>query len=180
MAAKKKAMKMMRSDGSQPGKDAVAIDEVQFTSNKMGKTSSGAVVVMDEQATLEADVGTAMPKKARTEAAKASMGMSGVIAVNAPDEEMEEVKFADFDKTQESALTQAGTSAAKSATEIVRDLIGGSATKAKEVLEEMHQKKLVSSYRFVPIGQPMTMEVAPGRVQVLIDAAKRVIDIQIS
>lgn len=140
------------------------------------KTPSGAVLVMggekDEQE-------VAAPVSKPVVAGNLSKGTSGMIAMNAPaDDEMEEVSFEELQKSQKSDLT--GPQAEKTATQIINDLIGKGANAAKEVLEGFLSSKKITSYRIVPIGQPMTMDISPGRVQVLIDAQKRVIDIQIS
>jgi hypothetical protein len=137
------------------------------------KTGSGAVVFNPAEDALSDD--TVLPK---SNTAKIAKDVTGTISVSAPAEEMQEVSFNDWQKGQESALTSPGA-AAQSATDMVKNLVGKSADAAKSVLDELVTSKHVSSFRFVSIGAPMTMDVAPGRVQLVLDAMKRVIDVQI-
>lgn len=139
------------------------------------KTPSGAVLVMGGEKDEQETASVSKP----VVAGNLTKGTSGMIAMNAPaDDEMEEVSFEELQKSQKSDLT--GEQAEKTAQQVINDLIGKGANAAKEILEGFLSSKKITSYRIVPIGQTMTMDVSPGRVQVLIDAQKRVIDIQIS
>jgi hypothetical protein len=95
-------------------------------------------------------------------------------------EEMQEVSYEEYMKSKQSAITNPGTNAGISATQRVNDLVGKSAQEARLVLDDMKANRQLVSYRFVPIGMPMSLEVEPGRVQVLVDASKRVIDVNVS
>ena len=68
----------------------------------------------------------------------------------------------------------------ESLTDKVDALLGKTAKEAIGVLSEMKKAKEIASFRLVPMGQAMTMEVIPGRVQLLLDAKETVITVEIS
>jgi hypothetical protein len=149
------------------------------------KAGGGSVVVFDEgESNLPIEV---LPNATTAVSDK----MKDIVSVKAPEDspemkaslgprEMQEISYEEYVKSRQVALTNPSINEVDDATKRVNDLIGKDAHKARDVLEDMRGKKQLVSYRFLPIGMPMSMEVEPGRVQVLVDAAKKVVDISIS
>jgi hypothetical protein len=150
-------------------------------SNLQVKTAvkSGDAIVMNDEANNP-------PVANPNDTTMVSNKTTGVVSVFAPEDsrevkaEMEEISYEDYIKSKQVGLTSPNMTEAKSATQRVHDLVGKTAENARSVLEDMANKKQVASFRFIPIGMPMSMELEPGRVQVVCDASKKVIDVSIS
>ena len=107
--------------------------------------------------------------------AESSKNDSGVVTVSAKEEEMEEVSYKDWAKDQKSELS-VGNVSVKDRVESLVDL---TKTEASKVLEGLKGKGDITTYRVMPMGVPFSFDVQPGRVQLLIDATERVIQVQI-
>lgn len=57
--------------------------------------------------------------------------------------------------------------------------LGSAKNDVKVYLEELIKSRLIKSYRLVSIGEPVTMELDPGRVTVVVDLTGKVIDIEL-
>lgn len=104
---------------------------------------------------------------------------NGVVSAIAPEQgeqEMEEVSYEEWAESQKSDLSEGKLSP----TQLVKELVGKSVATAENLLGLMKQRGEITEYRVVPIGAPMSMEVQPGRVQVLSDHAGNVVDVEIS
>jgi len=165
--SKKEPIKMRRVDASE-----VSADEEQSPTEAVKFAMDTVVVVEKDVQEIAAE------EVSQSSSPVISKNSSGVVTLEQDD--MEEVSYNDYVKMTESALTSKNSNQEMSAKQKILDLIGKSADYVKDALESMVREKAIVEYRFVPIGMPATMEVAPGRVQVLIDSTKRVIDVQIS
>jgi len=99
----------------------------------------------------------------------------GVVSATAPADEMVEVPYSEWAKTQTSDLSNGKLTP----TQLVQKLVGNSVAAAEKLLTQMKQNGEITSYRVVPIGMAMSMENDPGRVQVLRDHAGNVVNIEI-
>lgn len=185
-----KTMKMRRVDDSEDSSS----DVKEGGGSKMlirqpVKTSSGAIVVsniedeVDEVRTESTEPfvpqQTAEPEKAR----------GGLVTVSAPqdaladdddEDEMEEVSYEDWAREQQSDISSDNPSVYSDPTNAVRALAGKTEKFAKKLLTEMKNDGKIADFRFVPMGQPMTLEMNPGRVQCLVDGMGNVINVEIS
>lgn len=136
---------------------------------------AGTVYVMDrdDAATLVED----LKDKKQVVATKNVKTDRGIYSAP-PEDKMEEVSYQDYMKSKEVDLTS--PSKAQSTIDKLRDLIGKTADVAQVVLEELKNKKALANYRFIPIGGIATMELQPGRVQLLVDHQKKIVDVNIS
>jgi hypothetical protein len=165
MATKKKGSVVMKNDES----SKLKVNEVK---------KRGDFVVVEDTSDDDKEVVSA---KTSPKASIKTHEINNTITVHAPkDEEMEEVSYKDYLKSKEVALTSPNEEEAQSATTTILNLRGQTAEQARSVLADMKEKKQIAEFRFIPIGMPMSMEVDPGRVQVLCDANKKVVDISIS
>lgn len=186
----KKTMKMKRVDDN--GDNGSVIKDgggAKMMIRQPVKTSSGAIVVSNVEDEVDEPVventepfvpqQTAEPSKVR-----------GVVTVSAPndaladvdgeDEEMEEVSYEDWAREQQVAISSDNPNVSADPTTAVRALAGKTEKFAKKLLTEMKEDGKIADFRFVPMGQPMTLEMNPGRVQCLVDGMGNVINVEIS
>ena len=166
-------MKMKRVDDQN---NPVEIkDEAPKVPNIPKKSLDGIVVMTPP----EEDEPRSKPKDPSDTMGKLQRGPGNTFNVLPPEDQMEEVSYKDLAKEKQAAIVEGDADTRKAISEIVRGLIDKSADAAKVVLEDLLGKKQISDYRMVPMGAPVSMEFEAGRVQVVLDAGKRVIDVQL-
>jgi hypothetical protein len=62
----------------------------------------------------------------------------------------------------------------------LKAMIGNPLSAAQDYLDLLKKNKVISTYKVIPIGMVTTLEMEPGRVTVIIDPQKNIIDIEIS
>lgn len=62
----------------------------------------------------------------------------------------------------------------------LKGMVGSQFDSVKDYLDKLKESKIIATYRVVPIGMSTTLELEPGRVTVVTDSTKKIIDIQIS
>ena len=181
----KKTMTMRRVDDAQSNdSDLKEGGGSKMLIRQPFKTSSGAVVVSnieDEEASLPEDESADAEPFVPQQTAEASKARGMVtVSVADDDDEMEEVSYEEWSRDQASDIASDDPGIYSDPTTVVRSLSGKSEEYARGLLDEMKREGKIADFRFVPMGQPMTLEVNPGRVQCLVDGMGNVINVEIS
>lgn len=178
--ATKKTMKMKRVDAEQPSTETAGAEEEQSASKLVVrqpvKTGTGVVVMSGDEDKVS------QPESSEETQPQIDLNR-GVVSVSPPnalEEEMEEVSYETWLAEQNVDVASDDPSVAANPNQLIQAIIGKSKDVAQKVLDKMKEDRQISDFRFIPIGMPMTMELNPGRVQVLTDAGGRVISVEIS
>lgn len=186
--SEKRPMKMKRVDVEDTGgvKEVQGEDPiVQMAEDaregvKPVRSFNGVAVVGsdDDIAAMETTVseGNKQQEEVVQKVGAMSKDEDGVVTVNTDDDddEMEEVSYEDWASSQKSVLADGEDVKAQ-----VENLVSLDQTEAEKVLSDLEKNGKITSYRIMPMGAPFTFDVSPGRVQVLLDATKKVIQTQI-
>ena len=162
--------------------DEGAYKDTDFQVKTAMKAGDGVIVMQDENQNENIEVKATTDNNTTVVADK----VTNFTSVHAPDNtdeeeaQMEEVSYEDYIKSKQVAINSPNAAESENPTKRVQAIIGQSADAAKKVLDDMMDKKQIASFRFIPIGMPFSMEIEPGRVQVLCDASRKVIDVSIS
>lgn len=172
--------KMKRVDDT-----AKETEEQPLQPNPVVSSPSG-VFVMDkndlkEMLEEEKVVPKGSPEDASKQKVNAAKKTNKIITVDAAQGNhppMEEVSYESFLNVKDVEIAKGDVHV--STTDKIKALIGEHIETAKSVLEDLKNKKVLANYRFVPVGSVTTLDLQPGRVQLVVDMSKKIIDVTIS
>lgn len=173
--SEKKPMKMKRVDFENTGgtDGAKGNEEVSSMEIKQVHNFNGVSVMASDEDIAVMETSNATKEDSVQKVGVMEKNEAGVISVST-DDEMEEVSYEEWAKAESSDLSKGVDLRSE-----LDNLVSMDEEEAKKKLIDLKDKGRISSYRIMPIGAPFTFDVIPGRVQVLIDAAKKVIQTHI-
>lgn len=181
-------VKMKRVDAEEGEIGNTVVEEHKIATNPV-VGSGGVTYVMDPQELREMmaenDLTANITPKSASPKNKQQTGSTvkknKVVTVKSKNDHppMEEVSYDSFVKIRDNSQFSV-SDYKEDATKTVKDLIGKTFDYALAIVEDLKSRKVLSNYRFVPIGTVSSFEVQPGRVQLLLDAQKNVVDVTIS
>lgn len=179
--SKTKPMKMKKVAESLPGEDPVfhvEVVEPDQVEQQAAKAKPASHVFEGTDAFSEKQPTTPKLEKGFIKFGRNEKGMVTTMTENI-ENEMPEMSLEEFNQSQSSQLAREGTDGSKTVKERLRDLISLGAATAQTALEKMVADHQITSYRVINVGQTQSADFVAGRVQVVLDAAKRVIDVTV-